>query len=101
LLTGDADLHRKKNFSNFIKNRKQYFDSIITVQVPHHGSRKNWNTCLLKEIPSSYYYLFSAGLLNLYNHPCENVLKEICRYNKIPLISNELTQITIFQDLLF
>ena len=50
-----------------------YLDNIHTIQIPHHGSRHNFNKDLI--IPSAEKYIISAGKNNRHNHPHDEVKK--------------------------
>lgn len=95
LYLGDINLNNQidplkiiyKNLGLDIQNE------IGTIQVPHHGSRKNFNSNLLckyifpkewvKRDPGSIIYIISVGEHNPYGHPSAKVMEEIIRSKNI------------------
>ena len=73
-LTGDIN-----SISEWERIKKRYsslFKHLQSLQVPHHGSKNNWNN----EIPLSVGpsdYIISAGIRNNFRHPDLEVIKNI------------------------
>lgn len=67
----------------------KYFRNIGLVQIPHHGSRHNYNEGFRKKINFAAYFA-SAGKHNRYRHPHKEVL--------VDLISNQKCINTITED---
>lgn len=63
-----------------------YWDSIGCVQVPHHGSKHNFNPKLLE---FRCIYVISAGFSNRYRHPHESVVKQFLFNHVMPYIVTE------------
>ena len=61
-------------------------NSIGCLQVPHHGSKYNFNKKLLDFNAS---YIISAGRTNKYRHPHADVIKEMYMERKYPWIVTE------------
>lgn len=60
---------------------------IICVQIPHHGSRRSFNSKLLN-IDAEF--VISVGYKNRYHHPSAEVVKEIVLHKKWPWIVTEI-----------
>ena len=66
------------------------YSEIGFVQVPHHGSKRNWHTDFLRGAPRQY--VISAGTTNGYHHPSYWVVKEIKdNGNMINVVSEKAT----------
>ena len=64
------------------------YSEIGFVQVPHHGSKRNWHTDFLRGAPRQY--VISAGTTNGYHHPSYWVVKEIKdKKNMVNVVSEE------------
>ncbi len=84
---GDYDAKGKTKWSNFKNYYNAYWDSVCMVQIPHHGSKNNYN----KEInyKNKKISIISAGLNSRYGHPhCKTVL-DIVIDGGIPIIITE------------
>ena len=88
VLTGDAefDEEMRATLANIIENT-----GLKILQVPHHGSNKNWKTLgELRDIFNAY--VASFGLGNKYHHPNTDVVTDITLNYKKPLfISTQTT----------
>ena len=77
LLTGDAEF-----CSGLVKEVTQLIENgminknVEILQVPHHGSKRNWNKFRCVGIEAQH-YVVSFGLGNRYNHPSSSVVKEV------------------------
>lgn len=89
LYTGDYDALESRNWKEFDDAYSGYYHYIGCIQIPHHGSRHNYNHKLLEIGNHVLYYIISAGKRNVYRHPSASVLKDILTSNKYPLIVNE------------
>lgn len=88
LYTGDYDAAKLKNWNQLRTAYKEYWDSIGCIQVPHHGSRHNFNHNFLY---SNAFFVISAGYQNRYHHPHASVLKQIYLSHKHLSLVNELS----------
>lgn len=86
LYTGDFDASREEQFLSLKTEYNNYWKYIQYIQVPHHGARNNFND---KFIHSDKIYIISAGSKNQYNHPHDEVLREILVKNAHVFIVNE------------
>ncbi|MGG3889489.1 MBL fold metallo-hydrolase [Metabacillus fastidiosus] len=96
LLMGDISVQ-----SDF-KQIESYFNgkwtNISVMSVPHHGSKYNWFSDLLKVVKDgSSMWVVSAGTANKYAHPDPNFIEEIKNHypEKRLFFNNELMEITI------
>lgn len=114
LYLGDINLKENQHIPSKILEKiysclpENIYENLSTIQVPHHGSIKNFN-CALK----SYYnkskgswcpwdklmfYVISAGKNNRYGHPSKLVLKKLMKGNNsvsVYIVSESTTSIFI------
>lgn len=86
LYMGDYDASGSQKWMNLKEAYKLYWNNIGCVQVPHHGSRHNFNKELLA---IKCIYVISAGYSNKYRHPHAPVLKQFIFNHIIPYIVTE------------
>jgi len=73
-LTGD--INSISEWKNIKKRYSSLFKHLQSLQIPHHGSKNNWNN----EIPLNVGpcdYIVSAGIRNKFSHPHLEVIKNI------------------------
>ena len=94
LYTGDYNASGAKEWEELRNSFNSYWDSIGLIQIPHHGSKHNFN-CEFSKNNSAF--IISSGFSNKYRHPHTQVLKEIIN-NKIPLfwVTEQRGSITMF-----
>ena len=84
LYTGDFDPH------SFIDKLIRFYDplweTIHAIQVPHHGSRKNYNEKFYKHARLGF---VSVGERNRHRHPNIDVLIKIYRQQCLPIVVTE------------
>jgi hypothetical protein len=85
-LTGDVNLNVR--YEEIKKHYKNYLNNVLVGQVPHHGSKYNWNDKLLNDTPNSKIWVVSAGIL-YEKHPSKKVRCDI-KKNKKLIIANEI-----------
>ena len=88
LYTGDYEASGTFKWNELESAYKDYYDYIGCLQIPHHGSRHNFNIKFL-DFPRCELYIASAGYRNKHRHPHSSVIKEILVYGKSPIIVNE------------
>lgn len=86
LYMGDYDAAGKNKWMQLKKAYRMYWDSIGCVQVPHHGSKHNFNPKLLE---FRCIYVISAGFSNRYRHPHASVVKQFLFNHVMPYIVTE------------
>ena len=85
LYTGDYEAKGKCKWLELKNAYSKYWDYIGCVQIPHHGSYRNYN----KEFALlDSYFVISAGYNSKY-HPSGSVLKDLLLKDKYPLIVTE------------
>ena len=85
LFTGDfeSNVTEMKNFYN----TKQLWNSIQTIQVPHHGSKDNYSPDLYDCASCGF---MSFGTKNQWKHPDKNTLISISIAGCLPLMVTEV-----------
>lgn len=86
LYTGDYDASGKYKWKSLVDAYGTYWNNIGCVQIPHHGSRHNYNKSLAK---LNAYYVVSAGTCNRYQHPHTMVIKDLLFNGHFPYIVTE------------
>ncbi len=76
LYMGDYDTSGSQKWQQLQRAYEEYIPYIGCLQVPHHGSKHNFNFKLL-DMLSCQVYVISAGLNNKYDHPDGDVVKQI------------------------
>lgn len=94
ILTGDVCFDSKllKEVSNVIKSQDL---SETIFQVPHHGSKKNWDS-LTKYYKFIFnHYVIPFGLNNKYHHPHKDVITELstCKAKAVSIV----TELSLFE----
>lgn len=83
IYTGDTDLNIVKIKSIF----KDYWSSVGTIQIPHHGALKSFNKDTLED--KGYLCPMSVGEKNSYGHPSSKVLGDILGQACYPMVITE------------
>lgn len=86
LYMGDYDASGKYKWKELISAYATYWNNIGCVQIPHHGSKHNYNKELAK---LDAYYIISSGMNNRYQHPHSCVIKDLLFNRKVPYIITE------------
>lgn len=77
LFTGDISLNKNvgslKVYEYIHEELKDYVVNLGLIQVPHHGSKHNFNTGLMATFPKTDCYFYSFGIGNSYRHPFPGV----------------------------
>lgn len=90
--TGDGCFKDDAFYGDFLQHYKNYLsenylEKILTLLIPHHGSKKSFNSKLLSL--SHKYAVISAGNNNSYKHPHHSVLIDILKSKSIPVLVTE------------
>ncbi|MBQ8012069.1 MAG: MBL fold metallo-hydrolase [Oscillospiraceae bacterium] len=64
------------------KSYQDYLDVIRIIQLPHHGSKDNFNKAIFEVFPQCRFFFCSAGSDNTYGHPDDGVLLQCIRNGK-------------------
>ncbi len=86
LYTGDYDASGKYKWKSLDDAYCTHWNNIGCIQIPHHGSRHNYNKYLAK---FNAYYVMSAGTCNRYQHPHTMVIKDLLFNGHFPYIVTE------------
>ena len=85
LLTGDIFLN-KLVWPTYIKRN---WDKILFIQIPHHGSKEEWDFKVIKKnSPSIILAIINFGLGNKHKHPSSNVIEDIITKTQWGIILN-------------
>lgn len=84
LYTGDYNA--KSNWEELYEAYKTYWNYIGCVQVPHHGSYRNYNS---RFSSLNSFFVISAGKNNKYRLPSGLVIKDLISERKYPFIVTE------------
>ena len=98
LYTGDYKLNDKNVVGKLKGVYNQYWKDLLLMQVPHHGSRKNYCGELVEP---GVIYIVSAGFKNRYNHPSDYVINDISANRGHPVVITEHSNSRISVDILF
>lgn len=79
LYLGDFDAHTVANHIQLEESYTECWRKVGVLQIPHHGSKHNFNSRLLSK---AHWFVISAGSENRYKHPHASVLKEIIAHRK-------------------
>ena len=74
LYTGDYDASGAQKWNNLKSAYDLYWNYIGCIQIPHHGSKHNYNSEFSK---MNAYTIISAGSSNKYRHPHSSVVKNL------------------------
>jgi hypothetical protein len=79
LYTGDYNASKNKEWKALHNAYKDYWKYIGCIQIPHHGSKHNYNDNLKNY---DAYHVISAGYNNGHGHPHAEVVKDFL-YNRL------------------
>ncbi len=88
LYTGDCKLENEM-YSKILEKYAKKIDNIHVFQVPHHGSKYNFNSEVFNDFKKSEIFFMSVGLKNGHRHPNKAVLLDILNAGKILRCVNE------------
>ena len=97
LYTGDYEANKKTELTDFY-NKHKVWDTICGVQMPHHGSRKNYYDFLYD---MRCYAIASAGSNNKYHHPNIDTLIHVFQQGCMPYVVTEDKNTIIIQQFKF
>ena len=89
LYFGDYEVKGTNKWKELYNKYKPYWRLIGTVQIPHHGSRHNYNRKINQIKPMIS--VISAGYSNKHRHPHSSTIRNIIVDGGCPLIVNENT----------
>lgn len=86
LYMGDYDASGKYKWKELYEAYDTYWENIGCIQIPHHGSKHNYNSKLAQ---LDAFYVMSAGARNRYHHPHSIVIKDLLFNGHFPYIVTE------------
>jgi len=89
LYTGDYDMKIHGAMDELGKKYSQYWNEILLIQIPHHGSLNNYNSALVKR---GGIYIISAGTGKRFGHPSSSVICDICIKGGHPVVITEIEE---------
>ncbi len=89
LLTGDISLKTDNALDEFADHYKGILNSTIVFQVPHHGSKDNWNNRLLEKVDDAVFWIASASKQCFYGHPSSKVIASVASGKRLFLWVDE------------
>jgi beta-lactamase superfamily II metal-dependent hydrolase len=93
IYTGDSNLNLVKIQEVF----KDYWDFIITIQIPHHGDIKCFDSSILGD--KQYFCPISVGTKNTYGHPSSRLIADIQSYNWYDICVTEELNSTFIENI--
>lgn len=88
LYTGDYDAKGPQKWNELYSAYRKYDAFIGCVQIPHHGSKHNYNPQLLG-VGHCLFYIISAGSKHRPRHPHSSVVRDIISHYRYPFIVTE------------
>ena len=83
IYTGDTDL----NIVNIKSIYQNFWQSVGTIQIPHHGDIKSFDKSILDD---RYYWCpISVGEKNTYGHPSSTLISQIISQDSCPILVTE------------
>lgn len=76
---GDFDLNIKGALAGIFHKYNCKKDCVSIIQVPHHGSKHNFNDSIFTLFPNLAVLFISAGEKNKYSHPSAKVVRSIIK----------------------
>lgn len=89
IYTGDASLNK---ICNLFFNKVKSLNTISTIQVAHHGSRRSFDIDFFKKINIEKRFIvcpISFGSNNQHGHPAPSVLTELLSIHAMPIFITE------------
>jgi hypothetical protein len=99
LYLGDYNAKGVYKMRNLKTHYASYFDDISTVQIPHHGSRHNYNQEL--NFKPNIISIISAGINNRFSHPHNVTIKNILLQQGIVVLVTEESESKFTQNIYF
>lgn len=89
LYTGDVNLNSENLIENIALTLSEFIPFIGTMQIPHHGSLKNYKNNSLSSLKNIVYGIISHGKNNSYKHPSDSVVNDLISNNVQPISITE------------
>lgn len=88
LYLGDIDLNEGDLIEDIRLRLGLFLPNLGTIQVPHHGSKHNFNRSICEQ-ESIHLAILSFGTKNRYGHPADSVVVEILKEGVFPCLVTE------------
>lgn len=96
LYFGDYCAKGTHKWNHFKRKLSSYFNRVGTIQVPHHGSKHNFNNDL---IDIAEIFIISAGNNNTYYHPHKSVMHGFIKKGVLPFLVTENNLTCFYQQI--
>ena len=100
LYLGDIDLNEGDLIENIRLRLRLFLPSLGTIQVPHHGSKHNFNRSICEQ-GTIHLAILSFGTKNRYGHPADSVVVEILKEGIFPCLVTEDPRSIVAQHIRF
>lgn len=97
LYLGDYDAKGPQKMKKLEEKYKSFYKEISTIQIPHHGSRCNYNPKL--NFKPNIISVISAGINSQFQHPHDETLKQIAIQNGIVILVTEEEETKLTQSI--
>lgn len=95
LYMGDVDLNVSNIIDDLFQRLGNLWGNVTTVQIPHHGANRSFNSKLLNENLS--HLVISYGTNNPWGHPADFVIENCLRKCNLSLVSEYSESMTVEQ----
>lgn len=82
LYMGDVDMNQSYFFQNIRNKLLKLLPYVGTIQIPHHGAIKNYNSDIFKIANNIKVAIISFGLTNTHGHPSDTVISDLIARSK-------------------
>lgn len=97
LYLGDYNARGNLKMKELKEKYESFYKEISTIQIPHHGSRHNYNPRL--NFKPNIISAISAGINNKFKHPHSETLKNIAIQNGIVILVTEEEKTKLTQSI--
>ena len=96
LYLGDINLNKGDLIEDIGTRLKFFLPCLGTIQIPHHGSKHNFDNSILK-LGNIHFAVFSFGKKNRYGHPSASTVRDVVLSGPIPCAVTENLNSTVRQ----
>ena len=100
LYLGDIDLNERDLIKDIRHRLDSFLPNLGTIQVPHHGSKHNFNRSICG-LENLHLAILSFGTKNRYGHPADYVIAEIWKECIFPCLVTEDPSSIVVQQIRF
>ena len=98
LYLGDIDLNEGDLIEDIRLRLHLFLPNLGTIQVPHHGSKHNFNRSIC-DLGNIHLAILSFGMKNRYGHPADSVVVEILKDCIFPCLVTEVSSSIVVQHI--